>query len=79
MMKKEKGITLIALIITIIVMMILVGVSLTVALKGGLFTSAKDAAKNTNNEATAERELSNGVVNIDGTSVNIDEYTKPNS
>ena len=44
MMKEQKGITLVALVITIIVMLILVGVSITVALNGGLFTNAKDAA-----------------------------------
>ena len=39
-MKGQKGITLVALVITIIVMLILVGVSVTVALKGGLFKTA---------------------------------------
>ena len=43
--KKQKGITLIALIITIIVMLILVGVSVTVALNGGLFSTAKKAKR----------------------------------
>ena len=47
MMKEQKGITLVALVITIIVMLILVGVSITVALNGGLFNTAKDAANNT--------------------------------
>jgi len=46
-MKNQKGITLIALIITIIVMLILVGVSVTVALDGGLFTTAKEATDKT--------------------------------
>lgn len=41
---KNNGITLIALIITIIVMMILVGVTVTVALNGGLFDTTKRAA-----------------------------------
>ena len=43
-MRKQKGITLIALIITIIIMMILVGVTVTVAIKGELFDKAKQAA-----------------------------------
>ena len=43
MLKREKGITLIALIITIIVMLILVGVTINVALNGGLFSKAEDA------------------------------------
>ncbi len=42
-----KGITLIALIITIIVMLILVGVTINVALDGGLFEKAKKATYQT--------------------------------
>lgn len=51
---KENGITLIALIITIIVMLILVGVTVSVALNGGLFETAKDAANRTQIEADRE-------------------------
>ncbi len=47
-MKKQNGITLIALIITIIVMLILVGVTVNVALNGGLFDAAKQAASGMN-------------------------------
>ena len=43
MKNNQKGITLIALIITIIVMLILVAVTINVALNGGLFTKAKTA------------------------------------
>ena len=46
-MKKQKGITLIALVITIIVMLILVGVTISVSLKGGLFTTAKKSTDET--------------------------------
>lgn len=46
-MKNKRGITLIALIITIIVMLILVGVTVNVALNGGLFSTAKQAARKT--------------------------------
>ena len=77
MMKGQKGITLVALVITIIVMLILVGVSVTVAIQGGLFTTAKDAANNTEVEANAERNLSNGKVtvleNVDGTMTNVEK------
>ena len=41
---KEKGITLIALVITIIVMIILVGVTVTIATNGGLFDYAGQAS-----------------------------------
>ena len=54
-MNKQKGITLVALIITIIVMLILVGVVISVAINGGLFTSAKKAAKKTNNAKIFEQ------------------------
>ena len=43
--RKNKGITLIALIITIIVMLILVAVSIRIALSTGLFESAGKATK----------------------------------
>ena len=58
----SKGITLIALIITIIVMIILVGVTVSIALNGGLFTVAKDAAENTIAERDKELELSTGAI-----------------
>jgi len=58
-MKNQKGITLIALIITIIVMLILVGVSVTVALNGGLFKTAQEAAKKT--ETAKQEELTTGI------------------
>ncbi len=74
-MKKENGITLIALVITIIVMLILVGVSVTVALNGGLFTTAKEAAEGTASKRNEELELSSGKVTINGEEYNsIDEY-----
>ena len=57
-LKKQKGITLIALIITIIVMLILVGVTINVALNGGLFTKASEASEQMQNEAEKEELLS---------------------
>lgn len=54
-MKKQKGITLIALIITIIVMLILVGVTVTTAINGGLFEKARIAAKGTQKEVDREK------------------------
>jgi len=42
-MKKENGITLIALVITIIIMLILVGVTINFALNGGIINKAKEA------------------------------------
>lgn len=57
--KYEKGITLIALVITIIVMLILVSVTITMAINGGLFGYAQNAVTQTEAERDAELELSN--------------------
>lgn len=57
-MKKQKGITLVALIITIIVMLILVGVTITLVLNGGLFDTAKEARDKTEKSVKEESELS---------------------
>ena len=62
MMKGENGITLVALVITIIVMLILVGVSITVAIQGGLFDTARDAATGTQQRANEERNLASGTI-----------------
>ena len=55
----NKGITLIALVITIIVMLILAAVSITMAINGGLFGYAGNAAKETERARDAELELGN--------------------
>ncbi len=70
-MKTQKGITLIALIITIIVMLILVGVTVSIALNSGLFKATQGAAKNTEAERINETKLSTGKVNIGGEEVDI--------
>ena len=54
-MKKCKGITLIALIITIILLLILVGVSINLAIKGDLFGSAEKAVNGTNAKVEQEQ------------------------
>ena len=63
---EQKGITLIALVITIIVMLILVGVTISMAINGGLFGYAKKAAKDTETQKQAEQELASGAVIVDG-------------
>lgn len=73
-MRGQKGITLVALVITIIVMLILVGVSVTVAINGGLFDKAKEGATGTQETANAERNLSNGKVMIDGNEHNVTDF-----
>ena len=54
MMRDQKGITLVALIITIIVMLILVAVTISVAMNGGLFSNAKEARDKTIAETAKE-------------------------
>ena len=68
-LKTNKGITLIALVITIIVMLILVGVTISTAVNGGLFEYAGRAVSETNKALKAEQELAEGL---------IDEYLVPN-
>ena len=52
--KKEKGITLIALVITIIILLILAGISISALTNQGLFKNAK-AAQNATEKAEAEQ------------------------
>ncbi len=70
-MKTQKGITLIALVITIIVMLILVAVTITMAIQGGLFGHAKNAADQTTNARDAEQSLASGQVTVGNTTGDI--------
>lgn len=54
-MKNTKGITLIALIITIIIMLILVRVGINLSIKGDLFGSAENAVNGTNAKVKEEQ------------------------
>lgn len=64
--KTQRGITLIALVITIIVMLILVGVTISMAVNGGLFEYAGRAASETNKALKEEQQLAEGRINIAG-------------
>lgn len=59
-MRNNKGITLIALVITIIVMLILVTVTIQVATNGNLFTHAGNAAKGTKSAIADENAILDG-------------------
>ena len=72
-MKGQKGITLVALIITIIVMLILVAVSITVLIQSGLLDTASEAGQATK-EAIREESQLNDTVNIDGDKATIGEH-----
>ena len=72
-MKKNKGITLIALIITIIVMLILVAVSVNVLIKSNLIGTAEKAVAKY--KTASEEEAKREVIEINGKQYNsIDEY-----
>ena len=75
MQNRNKGITLVALIITIVVMLILVAVSVNVIIKSNLIGTAEKA---TNKYKTASEEEGNsGVIEIDGKKYNsIEDYMK---
>lgn len=60
----QKGITLIALIITIIVMLILVAVSINIAIRNNLFQEAKYAVRKTEDERVEEQNIGNGIIKI---------------
>ena len=70
--KDQKGITLVALIITIIVMLILVSVTLTIVLgENGIINKAKEAGKSTNTAVATETDV---FVTNDNTAAQIDNY-----
>lgn len=63
-MKGQRGITLIALIITVIVMLILAGVAITaVAGTEGLFSRSSEAATKYQSGVNTETELLNTLLN----------------
>jgi len=77
----NRGITLIALIITIIVMLILVAVTVSIAVNSGLFGHASNAAKSWNQAQEQEQKLANGELNFtvgDKTYNSIDSYLTEN-
>ena len=68
-MKEQKGITLVALVITIIILLILAGISIaTLTGENGLFKRAKDAKNNTvdaqNTENTALNSYTDAMNNV---------------
>lgn len=55
MFKQERGITLVALVVTIVVLLILAGVSISMVLgQNGIVTKAKDAKRNYTSAADNE-------------------------
>ena len=59
MFKSEKGITLVALVITIVILIILATVSISFAVNGGLFDKAEKGAQMYSNSAVDEEKVLN--------------------
>ena len=58
MLKKENGITLVALVVTIVVLLILAGVSISLVLnQNGVIDKSKEAKTKYQNVANYERDL----------------------
>ena len=75
MQNRNEGITLVALIITIVVMLILVAVSVNVIIKSNLIGTAEKTVNKYNK--AAEEEGNSGVIEIDGKKYNsIEDYMK---
>lgn len=72
-MRGQKGITLVALIITIIVMLILVAVAITVVIQSGLLDTASEAGKKTQ-QAVQNESTMNDTVTINGNEGSIGDH-----
>ena len=72
-MKEQKGITLVALIITIVVMLILVAVVVTVVINSGLLNTASEAGQATKNAIQNESTMGD-TVNINDHEATIGEH-----
>ena len=77
-MRKERGITLIALIITIIIMLILVAVTVSILINSGLIGKAREGADKTKTSYEQEQRLGE-TININGVEYTIDEIVGTNS
>lgn len=75
-MKNQKGITLVALIITIIVMLILVAVSVAAVINSNILGTAEKAGEKYKQEAANENNIGKGniVKGADGQEHSIDYY-----
>lgn len=61
--KENQGITLIALIITVILLLILVGVSVNLIIKGNLFSNAQKAVDGTNAKVNEQQNAMDDIMN----------------
>lgn len=63
-MREEKGITLIVLVLTIVIMIILLTVGVRYATNSNIIDSAKNTVNKTNNQTSQEQTFSNELMEI---------------
>ena len=74
-MKGQKGITLVALVITVVVMLILAGVAIAAVVDGnGLFNSTRNAANEYQLKAEEENQLLNDLKGYIDNQIQINDY-----
>lgn len=74
-MKGQKGITLVALVITVVVMLILAGVAIVAVVDGnGLFNSTRNAADEYQLKAEEENQLLNDLKGYIDNQIQINDY-----
>lgn len=74
-MKGQKGITLVALVITVVVMLILAGVAIAAVVDGnGLFNSTRNAADEYQLKAEEENQLLNDLKGYIDNQIQINDY-----
>ena len=62
-MKKSRGITLVALIITVIILLILAAISIDIAIDGKLFDGSKETVSQANNKLGEEQNRVDSLIN----------------
>ena len=68
--EKYKGITLVALVITIVILLILAGISISTLTNTGIFQKAKDAKKASENAEVEQNKI------LDEYESELDKYTR---
>ena len=69
-LKKKKGITLVALVITIVILLILAGISISTLTNTGIFQKAKDAKGASENAEKEQNKI------LDEYESELDKYTR---
>ncbi len=76
-MKKDKGVTLISLIITIIILLILVGIGITISTRGSVSQKARNVVNKANNQTRNASEQEDEVIEDIGSDKGTKSPTEP--